>query len=317
MRWIRRNSVLPKLVRLGAFLFFVQTLGTLLMVRAVRAEVQDLMLSVGSQMMQLGERVGHSQPRTIRLNGAQVRLRVEHSPTLTLAQVLDLFEKRCREHNGRFYEQLEEQRSERALSDAQLDVLDGVMRVESERAGSVACFDVGDERGSPSTLLARAQAFAETGDAASFGQLRYVRAEARKQGVMVVMMWTDGALNVRQMFPAVGDAPGVDFADLPRPPNSRRIFSAWEEGQAPAINIYESSQRAPGELDAFYREQLPKHGWEPMTPPARPGSATHGMLAMRDGVTVTLAQSSLDDGMRGMTTIIPMDRAGATDVRAR
>jgi hypothetical protein len=309
-----RHELLPKLLRLSAFVLFVQLLLTALIVRGVRAEVQDLMHSVGSQMMQIGERVGSVEPRTLRMNGAQLRLRVQRVAKMTLDEVLDVFESRCRARNGRFYEQLMEGTPHGQLAEPQFDLLDGVMRVESRDAGSVACFDVGDERASPETILQRAQRFASTGDASSFGELRYMRAERRQRGVFVVMMWTDGPFNIKQMFPRQGDAPGVDFPDLPRPPGgSRRIFSAWEQGQAPALNIYESSALTPQQLDQHYRAELAKLGWQVLNPTgAQATGAPRGLLVMRDGVTVTLSNSALEGGRLGMTTIMPMDTAGAT-----
>jgi hypothetical protein len=304
-----------KLLRLALFILFAQTVVTLILARAVHAEVQNLLMSSGAQMMQLGKELGAATPRTLRLNGAQMRLRVQSSSTYTLPEVLDEFEARCREHNGRFYEQLRSAPKTRSWNEAQLSIFDGVMRVEQDDGGAVACMDVGDERGSADTLLARAQRFVVSGDAAAFGELRYMRAERTERGVFVVMMWTDGAFNIRNMFPTSGDAPGVDFPGLPRPDGSRRVLSAWEEGQAPAFNIYDSPGAKPSELDARYRQELPKHRWEVVTPPnGSVGTSTHGLLAMRDGVTVTLSQVQVNG--RSMTAIVPMDTRGATSVTA-
>jgi hypothetical protein len=309
----RRDPLLHKLLRLSAFLLFAQALGSLFLVRAVRAEVQDLMLSAGAQMMQLGKELGTTTPRTLRLNGAQIRMRVQSSHQHTLKQVLDQFEQRCRGSNGRFYEQLREAPKTKAWTEDQLALFDGVIRVENERGGAVACLDVGDERGSATSLLERARRFVDSGDAASFGELRYVRAERTESGVFAVMMWTDGPLNIKHMFPREGDAPGVEFPDLPRPPNSRRILSAWEEGQRPALNIYAAKDAQPESLDAHYRAELPKLGWELLTPPGSDG-AVRGLLAMRDGTTVSFSHALVDD--QATTTIIPMDTRGDAKVRA-
>jgi hypothetical protein len=312
----RASALFPKFVRLGCFLLFTQIMITLVVAHRVHADVQNLMLSVGSQMMQLGERVPAAPPRTIRLNGAQIRLRVQHVPGLSLSEVLDHFQARCRDTNGRFYEQLHGTRAHGTkLSPEQLGLLDGVIRVDAKQQGAVACLDVGAEKGSPSTLLARAERFVATGDASSFGDLRYVRAEERGNGVFVVMMWTDGPLKFREMFPGEGDVPGLDFAALPRPPGSRRILSAWEEGEAPALNIYEAGAGTPDSLDAHYRSELPRQGWQLLTKPMRNESRASGLMAMREGITVTLSHVALKDG-RSMTTILPMDMAGAAAVKA-
>lgn len=311
------QSLLARVTRLGAFLLFAQTLFTALAAHGVRAEVQDLMLSVGSQMMQVGERIGATTPRTLRVNGAQIRLRIQHTDAQTLDDVLDHFETHCRSRNGRFYEQLKTGRTKGKLDEQGLGLLDGVLRVENDESGAVACLDVGEERGSPESILERARRFTETGDAASFGDLRYVRAERRNDGgVFVVMMWTDGPLNIREMFPREGDAPGIDFSDLPRPPGARRILSAWEEGQAPALNMYESSAHSAEQLERHYRSELPKLGWEFMTPPSKE-PRSRGALIMRDGVTVTLSHMSVTERKVGVTTIVPMDTRGEATVRSR
>lgn len=315
MKLRRTDSTLPKLLRLSAFLFFAQAVASLFLVRAVRAEVRDLMLSAGAQMMQLGKELGTEQPRTLHLNGAQIRLRVQSSSQHSLEQVLNEFESRCRKNNGAFYEQLRAAPKTKSWSESQLALFDGVIRVESKDAGAVACFDVGDEKGSAATLLARARRFADTGDASAFGELRYVRAERTERGVFVVMMWNDGPMNIKHMFPAKGDVPGVEFSGLPRPPRSRRVLSAWEEGQAPALNIYEASDISASALDTYYRQELPKHGWEVLTPRNDSHTATvRGLMAMRQGVTVTVGNSP--EGSGGMTTIIPMDTRGDTTVVA-
>jgi hypothetical protein len=46
-----------------------------------------------------------------------------------------------------------------------------------------------------------------------------------------------------------------------------------------------------------------------------PGAKVRGLLAMREGVTVTLSQMVV--GGRGMTAIVPMDTRGATTVSVR
>lgn len=107
------------------------------------------------------------------------------------------------------------------------------------------------------------------------------------------------------MFPSHGDAPGLDFKDLTRPPNSKRILSAWEEGHAPAINIYTVKQMNGEALEAFYRAELPKQGWE-LTTPASTGkkSQPRGMLLMLDGVTVVVATAT-DRYGHGTASITP------------
>jgi hypothetical protein len=315
---VRREPLLFKVMRLGAFLTFVQLLVTGLLAHGVRAQLQDLVQSTGAQMMQLaGTPAENGVPRTLRLNGAQIRLRAQRLPGRTLEDVLDQFQARCRAHNGRFFEQLQQAPETSTWSEKQIGLLDGVLRVDGPEEGSIACMDVGDEKASPSSVLERAQKFVSTGDLASFGGLRMLRAEKRERGVFAVMMWTDGPLNIKQMFPTSGDAPGVDFPDLPRPPGSRRILSAWEEGQSPAINVYEHKTLKPAQLDRFYRAELPKRGWDPLLQPSKGEDLlAHPLMVVRDGVTVALSQTDLHGEALATTTIMPMDTAGAIEAAA-
>jgi len=315
MRTFRRLQTVMKMLRLGAFLMFVQFLVSALLVRHVSAQIQGLMLSVGSQMMRVAELSPAAQPRTVRLNGAQVRLRVQTAPNQKLKDVLDVFHQRCRERNGRFYEQLSAQELQRKLPPPpRIASLDGVLRTEGGSAGAIACLDLGESKETPASILARAERFLETGDAHEFGELRYVRAEQVGDDVFAVMLWTDGPFKVSEMFPAEGDAPGLDFQDLPRPPGSRRLLSAWEEGEAPALDMYTVKGKNAASLEAYYRSELGKLGWQLTTSEA--GTAAHharGMMAMRDGVTVVVAMDT-DAYGNGVASIVPSS-AGAIDVR--
>lgn len=311
MRSVRILHTAPKLLRLGAFLLFTQLLISALLVRHVGAQIQSVMLSVGSQMMRVGELGPLVEPRTIRLNGAQIRLRVQTAPKKKVKDVLDAFHQRCRERNGRFYEQLTAKELEKKLDLPSIARLDGVLRTEGGEAGAIACLDIGDERATSASILERAQRFLASGDAHEFGELRYVRAEQVGENVFAVMLWTDGPFKITEMFPAHGDAPGLDFQDLPRPPQSRRVVSAWEEGQAPALNMYTSAGQSAQTLEAFYRRELPKLGWQFTTPAAdSTAKRARGMMVMRDGVTAVIAMDSDSHG-NGIASIVPSGTQGA------
>jgi hypothetical protein len=312
----RHDTWLDKVVRLGAFLFACNLIASLFTLRHVHAQVEDLMLSVGSRMMQLGQNLEHAAPRTLRLNGAAVRLRVETLSNATLEQVLDTFEGRCRSVNGRFHEQLGQAELAAPLDDTQLDFLDGVIRAEDEAraSGMVACLDVGDEKTTPMMVLERAQRFLESGDTSELGHLRYVTAEQDGQNVFMVMLWTDGPFNVYKMFPEAGDAHGVELEGLPRPPHSRRLISAWEEGQGPALNMY-TTEMDGAALDKHYRGVLPKLGWQVLTQPASDSKGLRGLMVMRNGVTAIIATQTDADG-HGIASLVPMDASGAAEAFA-
>jgi len=281
--------------------------------RFVRAQIDDAMLSAGSSMMQLGERMGAQRPRTIAINGAELRLRVSTAKGFTLSQVLDTFETRCRARSGQFHQQIGRRDVKAALSDQQKSLLDGVLRTEREGHGAVACLDVGGRALDAKALTERLQAFAASGDVSKIGGLRFMRAETQADGsVLLVMLWSDGALNLKRMFPSEGDAPGVDFTGIPRPPQSRRLLSAWEQGEAPAMNLYTSGAKDPGEVDHFYRKELARAGFRLLTPSVPKSTRdARGLLFAKDGRTLVL---SVSRGSRGqmLVSMLPTDTAGDT-----
>jgi hypothetical protein len=120
---------------------------------------------------------------------------------------------------------------------------------------------VGDERQGVEGLLARLTAFAESGDLARVGGLRYVYARATDEGTHFLVFHTDESLNIYEMFPQTGDAPGRDVPGLPRPEGARRFMSAWEEGDPHAITMYATTRQSADELRGWYREALPGAGW--------------------------------------------------------
>jgi hypothetical protein len=311
---IATESVIRKCLRLGAFLFCLQFSVALVVAHRARAEVRDLMRSVGSQMMMLGENVRVAKPRTLMVNGAELRLRVQTVEGMSFQHVLDVLEERCRSRNGRFHEQIEAFRGRAKLTKESLDFLDGVMREEDESAGMVACLDMGEKKVTPSELLERLQKFAKTGDAAAVGDLRYARVEKSGQDAFVVMLWTDGPIQLKRMFPATGDAPGIDFAGLPRPPEARRVLSAWEEGEGPALNMYVSETLDRKQLEERSLKALAARGWNQLMPMPEPkGQKQAGTMLMKDGVTVVVTTGE-DASGHGLLNILPMDSVGQASV---
>jgi hypothetical protein len=104
--------------------------------------------------------------------------------------------------------------------------------------------------------------FEQSLDVSEFGELRYIYAQrAAEGGTFFVAFWVEGSFKLADMFPTEGDAPGRDAADVPRPPQARRILSSWEEGRPQAVATYLGGG-STGRLIDFYRDEMPEAGWD-------------------------------------------------------
>lgn len=252
--------------RLGRMLayFAVVTLvfGTIASHR-VYASAENGALAMGGALAQLGDVAGPSY--RVSMNGETLNV----SSAMTddsVDQVLDRFEKECREHAGGLDEQLAA--LPRALK-AQLPpeatgaAGAGVIRTRQGDRGMVACVARDTDLGYEGTMAALAR-FAKTGDLAELGKLRYVLAERMPSGrTHVLGVWTEGSFRVGRMFPASGDCPGSDVPDAFRPAGSRRVLAAGVEGAPYGVRVYLVTG-APEQVLAQYGRGMTTAGWEPV-----------------------------------------------------
>lgn len=140
------------------------------------------------------------------------------------------------------------------------ELLGGVLRVEGDAEGLLVCLE-GQGQLTLTAWVERVQRFAKTRDLALLGRPRYVRVRQVDVGQSVLLtLWSTGDLQLDNMFPPHTDAPGRDAPNLPRPPHSRRLLSAWAAGTGPFAASYHSMQ-APPTLRAFYKSRLVAQGW--------------------------------------------------------
>jgi hypothetical protein len=185
-------------------------------------------------------------PRELALNGARMGIVSGHSE-LPLRALLDRLQTSCRARSRLLDPRL-------PSIPAQLPgLLDGVLRLESERAGVVACLELGSEPLGVTELTRRLEQLAQDGDLNRLGPVRMARVEARAQGSFFIVAASDGALPLPLMFPETGDAPGLDLPFVPRPPDARRVLSVWQLGRAPRINVYETSRALADVWPAYLR----------------------------------------------------------------
>jgi hypothetical protein len=193
----------------------------------------ELIQSLGEPLLAYANASRDEGLRTLVVNGARLQLRTGSTPD-SLDAVLDAQVRPCRVDGA---------------------WLNPVVRTRSSDQGVAGCIlapdghDLGD----------RLHAFATSHDVSSLGQLRVTWAMRSGDATRYVAIGSDGPLELLAMFPADGDAPGVDVAGLPRPPEARRVLSTWQDGTAPLLVSYESSLSLD-ELERAYTADLSAHG---------------------------------------------------------
>jgi len=269
-----------------------------------RAELETRVLSTTRGILGVPDAWVRGKPRAITLNGAHIELASGRSEE-PLGAVLDRAERECRRRSGGLHA--------RAQARAATRLAGGVLRIERDREGLVACLDLGLSELAPEALAAKLSDFARDGDLQQLGGVRMLRAQALAHGTFFVTTESQGAAPLWRMFPSEGDAPGVDPFELARPNGSRRLLSAWQEQGAPAIHVYESEQTLDS-LWSPYLRKLELSGWQrDPHAPSQPEGA-RAALFMRDGhQTVVVAEAA-----RGMTlvSILPL-AAGPGAVQLR
>lgn len=311
LRSIRR---FPGLLRVGLFLVAVWAGLAYLATRKAEAEVREMMLGMGAELMRFP---GSTQgvERDVEFNGAVVHM-MEGSVNRPVNEVLDYFEARCMELD-RSHERLLELQQEGFLGEGDLTLSDSVMRHDYGPTAFVACLDPGEEHdnGDPDSIGDRLSAFLESGDLADVGALRYVYVERHQDDggeemSQIVSLYTDGPVNIYDMFPTAGDAAGADVDDVPRPPGSRRILSSRVVGRPYGVTMYASETSSAEDLDRYYRAALPELGWAEIASHEGERVTVDGMklYTVSKGERIVTVALSEEEGVTS-TTILVSDEA--------
>lgn len=273
-RWLRLCS---GWARVGV-VFGLLLIGALWMAaRSAEAAVGEALRGFGAELARWSEGRTHSAPRRIFLNGLELRL-VTASSTLDVRDVLDHFHEQCRLRGGF---------SVPEPFTTQLPYgIDTTLRQEADTEGVLACIDTGRPL-SLSEAVERLRAFAETGHLDRLGELRYVLARRTGDETTVILLWTEGAVPLFDLFPKEADAPGKDPEGIERPRRSRRLLSAAEEGLPYSVTLYELTREAElWEVTDWYRQSLEQRGWA-----VRSSDEQGNLLAEREGRTVAVRMS--------------------------
>ena len=279
-----RWAGLAPLLRLAVFATVLFVSAAAFVLRSARADVAEALWAVGSGIMAFPG-APREEVRRLRLNGVRLSFRTQ-AVEASLADVLDYYEANC-------------------------GSVIATQAARGDLAGYVACLDMGDAPQDLGALVNRFVAFSVTGDLRELGALRYAFARRGAAGpdgkVFLLTMWADSAFNLYRMLPrAASDAAGRDLFEVPRPPGSQRILSAWEQGQPSGVLIYRLAAGSAEELEAFYRAELPRAGWRVIE--RHPGESLrvddiHLLTAEKGNRLVTVLCQS-DGASRAILTIL-------------
>ena len=268
------------------------------------ADVENMLLGMGEELMAFpGET---EEARQLKVNGAAISLRTQ-VVSQPVDQVLAHYKATCAKQNAGFAPEKEIallNAPNAAAQEAVDEAFDLTMHGRTDQAGFVTCLDLAEQAVGYKAFVARALKAVETGDLSDIGQMRYAYAKRSVDDdnkTFLLTMWTEQGINLYDMFPQGGqDVPGYDAPDVPRPEGTQRIWSAWEEGQPYAANIYNSHKLPVEALESFYHAELPAAGWRLLTTKTSPIEV--------DGTQVIGAQK----GERVLAFLLRDDKEGPT-----
>jgi hypothetical protein len=249
-----------RLARLTTFLVCLAAIGSSLYVHRVHSQMGEQLVSAGELMMRYDNAERQDHTRVMEVNGQTIQFS-SGVTTDSVDQILDNFESICQTHDGQVMEQFA--RSPEHVLGHAARTFDPVMRYGGANGGVVVCLDMGEEEVSLSELRRRIDRFEATTDVHEIGNIRYVYVQGTDDPEIrhFITVWTNGPFRLGNMVADGADAPGTDLADVPRPPGARRVMSAAEQGHPEAAVMYRGSSMTEWELEGYYQQQLPEHGW--------------------------------------------------------
>ena len=283
------------LLRAMAYLAALSGVFTIIQVRQARAEVGDKTLEIGRQMFALANATQHDVNR-LSMNGQQMFIgsSLTNDPVST---VLDRYESLCRETRAQSVDEWKALAAAGATNAVKetsgVAKGGGVVRSGNRTEGAILCFT--KTEASKPTIREAVSAFAETGELGALGAVRYVYVQKAKNGTSVLTAWTAEQFNLKAFVidDPTRDAPGADFADLPRPDGAVRVLSGRVEDTPFGINVYKGKGE-PTAVIATFDKLLLEQGWIGLDPQLEERTADDphhpsGRLYEKDGVVLTVA----------------------------
>ncbi len=243
----------------AALVLVLVALGTsAFVIRAAEARVGEALHGFASELLGWKAAKFASAPRTLQVNGSNVHF-VSAATALELPETLNRFEALCRDQGDLAGVERALSTNHSAQEHSAIAWLHGVFREESTSEGFVACLATGTTL-TPTELARRLAIFSVSGDLADLGALRYALVRRQHNETTALIFWSEGSFPLLHMFPAHGDAPGVDPTTVPRPQQSDRLLSASEHDTPYSLAAYRLSVGAPQALES-YLAQLRALGW--------------------------------------------------------
>ncbi|UJR87101.1 hypothetical protein [Sandaracinus amylolyticus] len=311
----RPEGLLPKIARVTATMLIVAAVLAFGAYQRVQGQLGEHLLGAGAEMMMLADATRQDTPRQLMVNGQRIFFSSGMAP-MPPREVLARFEQRCEQVDAHLMAQFSEVVAEHpdAPEARRLETFRPLLREERDGVGFVACLDLGHERADVDVFVQRFRRFRQTRDLHDLGDLRYVYVEpASNDRTHFVAIWSEGSLRFDQLMPETGDAPGVDPTDIPRPPGARRVVSAREEGIDEVATIYQGSELEEGQLESFYRRELPAYGWRVLDPGddprIRPSHDVRPALVAQRGDQMVWFALSTDAQGRGTAAVVTSGEA--------
>jgi hypothetical protein len=283
-----------RLVRVGFYACVVLGILAVLGARSALGNAKVAVVAFGDELLRMAENGSTGGGYAIRVNGQVLKVSTAQTRDSVKA-VLDRFEKSCAHHADGLADEFAHLQAAMAAPAAARGFPGvGAMREDKGDRGVVACFATG-EPGSVKGTIDRALAFAESHDLSAFGEFRYVVARKNAAGgSFVVASWTEGKIDLDEMFPAAGDAPGLDLADVPRPHEGRRMLSAEIEGSKYRIRAYQVRQ-GQEEILSRYDREMTRRGWRPALPDPALTEVSHTRAYSKNGVDLFITMGGSSD----------------------
>lgn len=175
----------------------------------------------------------------------------------------------------------------------------------AESHAYVAC--VGVKRDDLPSIAHSAKQLADSWDLSELGALRYVYARSdsvEPERTLLFTSWVDGSFNLHNfVMQGLGDNPGDDLENVPRPRGSRRVLSV--ERSPHRLAVYQVEGVEPRAQARWYAEQFRSRGWNVLR-------GRDGRNVEIDGVLLVVAE----DGERTATVVVSGTESGETLVTA-
>ncbi len=265
------------------------------------ADFREQGLKIGQNLEELTDLMGETTE--VRINQQSIYMSTAQSDE-SVKVVLDRFQANCDSHPGAMKDLLDDVVAKKALAGKDVSGLT-THREDSpnQESGTVLCMS--GDAGKVGWKDAF-RAFQQSGDLSEIGNLRYVYAQKTKSGqTSIRTVWTDGHFNFYAVMPQDTnvDAPGSDAASVPRPDNSRRMFTAEAANNQYAARYYQSSD-APADALSAYDGKMKKLGWEMITTDDT-ASTTHWFQNQESGEQMVFqADDSAPSGRADKKTMI-------------